>query len=250
MLPLPPYLNAVARLHRILNKGCSSSCAIPEVLTEPLWGSAVVSRLEGTLRTTPQYTSTVIAASVSMDPLSHERLHPLDVAAGAVTPAYLPATATDLPPTYSMKTSMAVTSIASAPPTRKECKVSRLSSMPAALKSSLEVRGHLRSCQRQNPSHLRFLGRLGTEKPEPSASAHCMDAGACRYAIVAATVQISRLSVIFLTTTAWEDSRSVLPKRKLKMNFSLPGICNTCGVTRSRLFEMALHRVECDAEKG
>ena len=35
-----------------------------------------------------------------MDAVSHERLVPLDVAADAVTPAYLPATAADLHPTY------------------------------------------------------------------------------------------------------------------------------------------------------
>ena len=73
-------------------------------------------------------------ASASKNAVSRERLARLDIAADLVTPRYRPATAADLYPTCSTRTSMAVPSIRWLPatPTRKECKVHRLSSMPAA----------------------------------------------------------------------------------------------------------------------
>ena len=49
--------------------------------------------------------------SASKGAVSRERLAPLNVAADAVTSAYLPAMAADLHPTYSVRTSMAVPSI-------------------------------------------------------------------------------------------------------------------------------------------
>ena len=71
-----------------------------------------------------------------MSAVSREHFVPLDVAAYAFTPSDLPATAADLRPTHSMKMSMAVPSIwwLAALPLRKESKVSRLSSIPAARK--------------------------------------------------------------------------------------------------------------------
>ena len=56
---------------------------------------------------------------------------------------------------------------------------------------------------------LRFFKTLGNKIPSPSASAHCMDAAACRYLIMAATAQISRQLAFLLTTTTWEDSGSI-----------------------------------------
>ena len=75
-------------------------------------------------------------APASMNAVSCERLVPLDVAADAVTPAYLPVTVADLHQTYPMRKSMAVPSIwwLAAPPAQKERNVSRLSSIPAARK--------------------------------------------------------------------------------------------------------------------
>ena len=85
-----------------------------------------------------------------------ERLVALDVAADAVTPAYLPATAADLHLTHSMRPSMA----------------GGVQSVPLVLHTRcsqviLEVRGHVRSCQRHIPFYLRFLGRSGTGNLNP-----------------------------------------------------------------------------------
>ena len=72
-------------------------------------------------------------ASASINAVSRERFTPT-AAADAVTLTYLRATAADFHPTYSRRMSMAVSSMLwlAAPPTRKECIVYRLYSMPAA----------------------------------------------------------------------------------------------------------------------
>ena len=142
-------------------------------------------------------------ASASVNTASPERLAPRDPAADAVTPAYRPATAADFHPTYSIRTSMAVPSMwwLAAPPTRKECNVYCLFSIPAARRLVWRFAVICAGVNARFPFYP--LSRtLGNKKLEPSTRAHCMDAAACWYSIIAATAQISRQSVFLLTTTA------------------------------------------------
>ena len=99
----------------------------------------------------------------SLNAVSRERLGPLDVAADAVIPTYLPdAAAADRHPTYSMRTPMAVPSYASCPPYSDVVQRVLLILRTRCSRVTQEVRGHLRRSQRQIAVCLRFLGRSGT----------------------------------------------------------------------------------------
>lgn len=71
-----------------------------------------------------------------MGAVSREHVFRLDVAAEIATAAYMPVTAEDLNPTYDMRMFMPLQWIRwlAAPPTGKECKMSRLPFMTAARK--------------------------------------------------------------------------------------------------------------------
>ena len=168
-----------------------------------------------------------------MNAVSRERFVPFDADADAVSPTqYLPATAEGLHPTYSIRTSMAVPSVRwlAAPPTRNECSVYRLSSIPAARRWVWRFKVICNGVYAKFP--LPPLSRtLGNRKPEPATSSHSMDAAACRYFIMDTTAQISRQFSLIFTTTAWDDSRNVFLNKKLKMKPSRRDICNTCVTT-------------------
>lgn len=112
-----------------------------------------------------------------------------------------------------------------APPTRKECSMHRLSSIPAAHKWVWRFGVICTGVSARFP--LAPLSRtLGKRNPEISTSADRLDTASCRYSIMATTALISRQSAFLLTITAWEDSRNVKPKRKLNVNPSPLDICN------------------------
>ena len=59
----------------------------------------------------------------------------------------------------------------------------------------------------------------------------CMDSASCRYSTTAATVQFLRQSRLFLTTDCLGGTLQSLPKREMKLNLSLPVICNNFDAT-------------------
>ena len=111
-------------------------------------GSAAVGCSKGKQYTIPQTLPTVAKASAPMNAVSRKRLGPLDIASGAIIPTHRPTAAADLHPTYAMRTPMCEL----APPPYLE----GVQRVPHILHTrctqlSLEVRGHLRWCQRQIP---------------------------------------------------------------------------------------------------
>ena len=107
------------------------------------------------------------SASSSMNVTSNERLVCRDPAADAVIPTCRPATAADLHPTFSTGTTMAVLSMwwPATSPTRKECNVYRLSSIPAARGLAWRVVVVCAGFSAKSLS-LRLLGALGSRNPE------------------------------------------------------------------------------------
>lgn len=124
--------------------------------------------------------------------LVRERLDPLDITADAVTLTYLPVTV--FYPMYPCgRPSVVVPSIwwLTAAPTREECKyVYSLIVRALCAPVGLQVRDNLRWCQCQTSFISVFCRKLGSRKPEiQHARAHCMDAAASRYSIIAVTEQ-------------------------------------------------------------
>ena len=213
-----PYLNVVAHLPLIFSAGFFSR-SLSQTSSLASYGFCYRCLSRGNAVYAFPNPADSGKASACINAVSRERFAPLDGGTDAVTPTYMLATAGDLHPTYAMRTFMAVPSIwwLAPPPTRKECNVYRLSSIRCPQKWVWRFEVICAGVSAKFPFSPRSR-TLGNKKPAPSASDLCMDAAACWYSIMAATAQISRQLAFLLTTSAWEDSRNVFPKRKLKMN--------------------------------
>lgn len=136
-------------------------------------------------------------ASARMNPVSRERLVPLDVVTDAIPPTYRLSTVEDRHPTYSLTTLISIHMVGRPPPIRKERKVYLFSSTPAARKWNWRFEVICAGINDRFPS-APFSRTLGNRNPEPSASAHSMEAVSCWYAysIMADNAHISKFAAI------------------------------------------------------
>ena len=110
------------------------------------------------------------------------------------------------------------------------------------LQVCLEVRGHLRWCQRQVPFIFLFLGRSRTKTRSPPREPLHERCG-CWYSITSATAQISRQSVFLVTATATGGfPRCFLKEEIEKVRISPRHLHQLCRDRYPQL-ETALHRV-------